>query len=68
MKALEIREFKAKEIQERIDAEKNLYIKQKINHAITPLDNPMKIKQARRNIARMMTVLHMKQLSKKSND
>lgn len=60
MKAQEIKELSVKELEERIDAEKTALIKQKINHAVSPLDNPMKIKQARRNIARMMTVLAQK--------
>jgi large subunit ribosomal protein L29 len=65
MKANEIRELSAKELQERIDAEKNVLIKVKLNHAISPLDNPLKIKASRRNIARMMTVLRQKQLNEK---
>ena len=62
MKAAEIRELTLKELQERIDAEKSLLIKQKLNHAISPLDNPLKIKSSRRNIARMMSILSQKQL------
>lgn len=60
MKAKEIREMTIKEIQERIDAEKSILLKLKLNHAITPLDNPMKIRQTRRNIARLMTILNEK--------
>jgi large subunit ribosomal protein L29 len=68
MKASEIRELTVKELEERIDNERNLLTKQKLNHAISPLDNPLKIKAARRNIARMMTVLSEKQKAEKSND
>jgi large subunit ribosomal protein L29 len=63
MKAAEIRELAEKELKERIEAEKGHLVKQKLNHTISPLDNPMKIKDARRNIARMMTILRQKQLS-----
>jgi large subunit ribosomal protein L29 len=63
MKAAEIRELSQKELNERIEAEKAHLIKQKLNHSISPLDNPMKIKQVRRNIARMMTLLRQKQQS-----
>ncbi len=63
MKAVEIRELTLKELQERIDAEQSMLAKLKLNHAISPLDNPMKIKATRRNIARMMTVLRQKQLN-----
>jgi large subunit ribosomal protein L29 len=68
MKASELRELTVKELEERIDNEKNLLTKQKLNHAISPLDNPMKIKEARRNIARMLTVLSEKQKTEQSND
>lgn len=68
MKASEIRELTVDELAERIENEKNLLTKQKLNHAISPLDNPMKIKEARKNIARMMTVLSEKQKSEHSND
>jgi len=60
MKAKEIREMTIKEIQERIEAEKSMLLKLKLNHAITPLDNPMKIRETRRNIARLKTILNEK--------
>jgi large subunit ribosomal protein L29 len=63
MKAAEIREISIKELAERIDAEKGNLVKQKLNHSVSPLDNPMKIKEARKNVARMMTILRQKQLS-----
>jgi large subunit ribosomal protein L29 len=65
MKAVEIHDLTVKELEERIDAEKKLLAKQKINHAITPMDNPIKIRDARKYIARMMTVLRQKQLNEK---
>jgi large subunit ribosomal protein L29 len=65
MKTVEIRDLTIKELEERIDAEKNLLVKQKINHTISPMDNPIKIRFARKNIARMMTVLRQKQLNEK---
>jgi large subunit ribosomal protein L29 len=61
MKTSEIRELSAKEIEERIENEKNLIFRQKMNHAISPLDNPMKIRETRRNIARLETILRQKQ-------
>ena len=61
MKTSEIRELSAKEIEERIENEKSLIFRQKRNHAISPLDNPMKIRETRRNIARLETLLRQKQ-------
>ncbi len=68
MKATELRELSVTELEERIENEKNILVKQKLNHAISPLDNPQKVKVTRRNIARMITVLHQKQITEKSND
>ena len=60
MKTTEIRELSVKETEERIENEKSLISRQKMNHAISPLDNPMKIKETRRNIARLETILRQK--------
>ena len=68
MKASELKELTIKELEEKIENEQNLLVKQKLNHTVSPLDNPLKIKETRRNIARLMTVLREKQLSETSND
>ena len=62
MKASEIRELSVNEIEERIENEVSFLVKQKLNHAISPLDNPLKIKDSRRNIARLKTILREKQI------
>lgn len=63
MKTSEIKELSVKEIEERLDNEKLFLVKQKLNHAISPLDNPMKIKESRRNVARLKTILHQKKMN-----
>jgi large subunit ribosomal protein L29 len=35
----------------------------KLNHAVTPLDNPIKLKEARKNIARLKTEMRKRQLT-----
>lgn len=57
MKTAEIRELTVAEIEERIDAEKNNLLRMKLNHAVSPVENPTTIKKTRRDIARMMTIL-----------
>ena len=57
MKITEIRELSAKDLQERIDAEKANLSQLRMNHAISPLEDSSQIKKARKNIARMLTVL-----------
>jgi large subunit ribosomal protein L29 len=64
MKTAEIRELTSKEIQERIDAEKETLVRMKLNHVVSPLDNPMKIKYARKNIARLLTIQGQKSQQK----
>ncbi len=63
MKNSELKELSTKDLKERIDSEKELIVRLKLNHAVSPLDNPMKIKISRRNIARMQTELVKRQLS-----
>ena len=63
MKTSEITELSIKEIEEKIDNEQTFLIRQKLNHAISPLDNPMKIKETRKNIARLKTLLRNKKLN-----
>ncbi len=61
MKTAEIRELSAADLQERIDGAKASLQNLKLNHAVSPVENPTTIRKARREIARMMTVLQQKQ-------
>ena len=64
MKIKEVRELETKDLVERIDAEVAKYNQMKLNHAITPMENPSEIKVARRDIARMKTELRQRELNK----
>ncbi len=64
MKTREIKELTDKELSERMDAEKEHLTRLKMNHAISPLDNPLQIKVVRRNIARFATELRQRELTK----
>ena len=57
MKASEIREMSVADIRERIEIEKANLDTMKINHTISPLEDTSKIAKARKDIARMMTIL-----------
>ena len=63
MKTREIKELNTKEIQERVDAEKEHLVRLKLNHAISPLDNPLQIKEVRRTVARLATELHQREIN-----
>jgi len=66
MKISEIRELSTPDLIERIDTEKTMFVRMKMNHAITPLDNPQKLKQTRLTIARLLTELRVRELKDKS--
>jgi len=63
MKNAELIELTNKELSERLDNEKEYLLRLRLNHAISPLDNPMKIKESRRNIARIMTEINKRKHS-----
>jgi len=43
-----------------IVSEKQKYYKMQFNHAVSPLANPLELRDARRNIARMLTAIASK--------
>ena len=67
MKISEIKELTDKEIVERLQIEKESLVRLRLNHAVSPLDNPNKISETKRNIARLETVLREKELNEKQN-
>jgi large subunit ribosomal protein L29 len=57
-----INELTSGEILERLDEEKRQLTKLKLNHAVSPLENPNKIKAYRKTIARLQTELRRRVL------
>jgi len=66
MKSTEIRELSLKELEERIENESTMLVKLRMNHAVSPLDNPLKITETRKNIARLKTELRQRQIKEQS--
>ncbi len=66
MKISEIRELSMPDLVERIDTEKTMLVRMKMNHAITPLDNPQKLKQTKLTLARLLTELRARESKEKS--
>lgn len=64
MKNTEIKALSIEELTERIASEKENLQKLKFANAISVIENPMKLKQTRRLIARMCTELKVKELTK----
>ena len=65
MKIAEIRKIAANELQERLDTEVEKYNQMLLNHSVSPLENPAQIKEARRTIAKIKTVLRENELNNK---
>ncbi len=57
-----IREMTTGEIKERLDEEKRQLVKLRLNHAVSPLENPNKIVAYRKTIARLETELRHRAL------
>lgn len=63
MKTSEIKELTNSEIIERLETEQENLVRLRLNHSVSPIDNPMKIKESRRNIARLKTILRSRELN-----
>ena len=64
MKMTEIKQLSDKDLRERIENEVAAYNTMKMNHAVSPLENPSQIKAARRDIAPLKTELRSRELNK----
>lgn len=63
MKNKEILGLTTKEVLERIETEQYNLTKLKINHAVSPLENPQRIKDLRRLVAKLKTELRKRELT-----
>ena len=57
MKQSEIKQLSMAELQEKLSESKKSYMDLKMAHAISPLDNPIQLRVARRTVARVATEL-----------
>ena len=60
MKSAEIKDISTKDLQGAHRDRKAQLAKLKVQHAVSPVENPSIIKKNRRDIARMLTVLRQK--------
>jgi large subunit ribosomal protein L29 len=61
MKKEAINELSTADLMERMEATRTSYVKMKLQHAVSPLDNPNKLRETRKEIARMLTELTKRQ-------
>ena len=62
MKKAEYKEMSDKELHERLQTAEKEYQQERIQHSISPLDNPAKITLDRREIARLKTEIRAREL------
>lgn len=63
MKAKEIREMSSEKLENELNELKSELFKLKFSLAVNGLENPMKIKAVKRDIARIKTILKQRELS-----
>ena len=64
MKLQEIKELSDKDLKEKLDAERLSLSQLVISHSITPLDNPIILKDKRKDIARINTEIRAREINK----
>ncbi|NSW91193.1 MAG: 50S ribosomal protein L29 [Firmicutes bacterium] len=64
MKASELREKTQQELNEELRELKSELFKLRFQHATNQLDNPMKLKEVKRSIARVKTIMRERELKK----
>ncbi|WP_457599871.1 50S ribosomal protein L29 [Hydrogenivirga sp.] len=62
MKAAELRKLKVEELKKKADELKMELLKLKFQQKISGLDNPMAVRNLRKDIARVLTVIREKEL------
>lgn len=55
MKKSDLKGLSLEDLQSQVAQEKDRLVKLKFAHAITPIENPQRIKETRRSIARLLT-------------
>ena len=65
MKNQEIRDLSSDQLKEQIVQERERLLRLKFAHAVSPIENPLRIRAARKQIARLMTELTVKSSQQK---
>ena len=64
MKIKEVKELETKELVEKLENAEAALHQMKLNHSVTPLENPSQIQAVRRDIARLNTEIRQRELNK----
>ena len=58
-----LKELTTAELKEKLETERSMYQKMLMTHAVSPLENPNKIKESRKTIARCLTELRAREIA-----
>ncbi|MDX1667046.1 MAG: 50S ribosomal protein L29 [Saprospiraceae bacterium] len=67
-KFLELQEFSNEDLQSELRQTEEQYQKIKFDHAVKGLENPMALREVRRDIARLKTEIRRRELAEMSDD
>jgi large subunit ribosomal protein L29 len=67
-KFLELQNFSDEELQAELEATERSYQKMKFDHAVTGLENPLTLREVRRDIARLNTEITRRKLANASEE
>jgi len=67
MKQEVVKEMSTADLRDRLVEERKHLTKLKLNHAVSPLENPHVIVESKKTIARMLTELKKRELEEKNN-
>ncbi|MCS6824217.1 MAG: 50S ribosomal protein L29 [Cytophagaceae bacterium] len=65
MKKEDLSKYTEAELIEKIQSEKDTLRRLKMSHAISPIENPMRIRETKRTVARLLTALTSMKKTKK---
>ncbi|HET6228000.1 MAG TPA: 50S ribosomal protein L29 [Bacteroidia bacterium] len=63
MRQEDIKQLSTNDLAERIKEEKSALAKLKLNHAVSPIESPVKITNSRKTVARLQTELRARQIA-----
>ncbi len=62
-KGTELKDLTLVELQDKLQDERNTLRKLRFNHTVSPIDNPMQLRDRKKNVARILTELRKRELA-----
>jgi large subunit ribosomal protein L29 len=62
-KGLELNDLTVQELQDKLQEERSGLTKLRFSHTVSPIENPMQLRQKRKEVARILTELRKRELA-----